>query len=260
VVSIKILSAKEGCAVKNTSGARLTFNRNMMKKTILLLVLAVTSVNSFAERCFSSGQLNLLDDHGEVESRLVTRIDGQLYYQSTGINSRYKNMYFPFYGLEFINSQEGRNAGVWIKKTRTDNNTIWSTYMTNNTFFNWSDELWKDPASRFIETEIRNSEIPYRLGGIDTARTSYRIYELPNSAMNQNWGPIYRGNPFIEELYYIFHDVEQIQQDYLVSPVAGINFSEVGNEPANKQSIVNEFNNYVQNSQNSWEINCPDIE
>lgn len=221
-------------------------------KTLLAITISVIlSSQSNAMTCYKSIRIDTLGEQNEsYTSRYVTRINGQLFYKSTGLNSSLSGIYFPFYGILSINNKipfwyikpgHGElNVDDKSVNTKTPEQ-IWDSYKYSEfgTFMNHHD-------MDYIEQNLHKSEAQLRFGGYEAAKTSY---EITDSSFSNNLN-----NPFVAELNSYFENIIKLQKTLSVNTLNPIK-SFIQSKPdsfdsANK--LANEINLYIENSPNDW--------
>ncbi len=229
-----------------------------MRKIFWLLLVICSCCNAIT--CYDS----ILIKTGD-EERPVTRIHGQLFYQSTGQNSQLEGVFFPFYGiLSYKDSKT--NLPFWFIKpgagdyltsnqfsanmksqfyneltaSGTDSD-IWDSYWYSN-FGLFLDDTYKVV---YIKEKLSKSKTMFRLGGLDNAKTSYRITNslFSENVRNEIIGPL--------NTYFVNNKIEK---DLFVNTKSPIKTFEVPIDTSFTvyNEVAHQINNYIKSSSSDW--------
>lgn len=229
-----------------------------MRKIFWLLLVICSCCN--AVTCYNS----ILIKTAEGE-RSVTRIQGQLFYQSTGQNSKLKGIFFPFYGI--LSYQDGDiSLPFWfIKPGAADllnipevpenlkrqfslelsasgkEGDIWNRY-----WYSDFGQFMRIHSSEYIENKLKNSEAMLRLGSLDNAKTSYRI---TNSRFSENLH-----NEFIAEINSYFENKIRLKKDLTINTESPQKIFSVPKNASftTENGVANQINNYIKSSSSDW--------
>ncbi len=219
-------------------------------KKILIWVLPILSCYTNAVICYNSIEIATFgEEKYHTTTRYVTRINGQLFYKSTGLNSSLSGIYFPFYGI-----LSNKEIHFWYVKPGFEKivvngkaidtksiSQIWNSYVNSEfgTFMNAHD-------SEYIEKNLHQSEAQKRFGGYDTAKTSYGI-------MDSNFSG-HLDEPFVAELNSYFENSTKIKKKIMVNINHPVRSFVESSPPTFKtiNDLSNEINHYIEDSPEDW--------
>ena len=229
-------------------------------KIFLLTISSLLSYYSNAITCYRSIEIKSLGEGDGYTSRYVTRINGQLFYKSTGLNSSLPGIYFPIYGIlshkkvsPFWYIKPGYGT-IEVDGQHIETQTvkqIWNSYIYSDfgTFMKWHDE-------GYIEKKLQHSEAQLRFGGYEPAKISYTIAD---SNFSGNLA-----NEFIAELNSYFENKIKIKKNITINTSEPRQIFEQSQPNTFETSniLANEINRYIENSPSNWACsmqNCCEI-